>query len=72
MSAANTPSEAYHAGKCPCCLGHGTTYKFVPVPGEGPCLGCGGEGTLYGFEQHQEWLWAMDEVMAMDEGLPND
>lgn len=57
---------------CPCCLGHGTTYKFLPVPGLGPCMGCGGGKTLAAMEAHQDWLMAMDEVMALDDGCPND
>jgi hypothetical protein len=45
------PSEAYQLGKCPMCLGHGTTHKMSsPDPDAlSPCSGCRGAGTLEAF-----------------------
>ena len=54
---ANTPSEALRLELCPACLGHGWVHRFVPEPHEGPCSGCGGDGTLDGFWAHQDFLY---------------
>lgn len=45
MSEPHTPSEAYKAGKCPACLGHGRVDSAIRGDNV-PCGPCDGTGEL--------------------------